>query len=604
MLSALYECYERLLKNPDSGIAPPEYSVARVAGAIVLKRSGGLISIVPLGTEEKGRNATISLIVPDQAGRSGTAPNPYFLCDNPPYLLGVGPDGTLALDKHLASADLHRSILAGVPDEGARAVVAFLDTWNPSVGAEKFFAADRTPRLGAGNLVFRLEGDDRYVHQREAVRHAWHRHQTQSDGALQVIGQCLVTGRTEPIARLHKMVKGVRGAASTGASLVGFNFPAVESYGRSQGENAPVSERAAFGCITALNYLLGQNRHRLDLNGVTVVAWAERSGPEEDMCLALFGDAAGRWETDDTQRQGNEPRVDRVYSETILDVLSNLRAGRPVPDSAVDFERDVRFYILGLSGNRARISVRFWLVNTVGSLLSRLAAYFADMAIIGLRDGKVPPIRQLLLETAPLVDRNRDRVPVGLEAAMATALLQGTQFPQAMYSAILSRMRSDSESSKTRGQKISAARAALVKAYLIRKGRLRSQDARDNGGMYMLDLTRADPAYLLGRLFALMEKAQADANPGINATIKDRYYASASSTPAVVFPMLLRLTQHHLAKSDYAPRIDGLIQSVMQGLNGFPVHLNLDEQGMFVLGYYHQRQALYARNDSGGAQVG
>ncbi|MEW5866552.1 MAG: type I-C CRISPR-associated protein Cas8c/Csd1 [Bacillota bacterium] len=274
-----------------------------------------------------------------------------------------------------------------------------------------------------------------------------------------------------------------------------------------------------------------------------------------------------------------------------------IMRGQNVTEEMASFDKRVRFFILGLAPNSARISIRFWHVDTFGAVLERVRRHFSDMAMVSREGDRPVTVGRLLLETAPSVDRKRENIPPLLVGPLMRAILEGSMYPQSLYAVIIERIRSDFNDPENPRieRKVTYPRAAYIKAHLKRKARLTGDKAMEEALTEMLNTENRNEGYLLGRLFALLEKAQQDANPGINATIKDRYYASASATPGAVFPVLLRLAQHHIAKSEYGGYVDKLIEGVLCDLDSFPAHLNLDEQGLFALGYYQQKNALYKR---------
>ncbi len=598
ILNALFELYERLVADPDIEIPRPGYCVANAAVALEISKDGRITGAVPLGTQKGKRTVPLRLNVPDRVKRtSGDIAN--FLCDNAEYYLGIkgGKTTEAAKRRHELAKALHERILADVDDDGARAVVAFFRNWNPESYAtnEKLLALGETLAEG-GNIVFRLAGDSRFVHERPAAMRAWESYKGTDDPEA-IMGQCLVTGEYGPVARLHKSISGVAGAKSTGATLVSFNFSATESYGKVQGANSPVGERAAFAYATALNWLTANERHRLLMGDTTVVFWAERAGPEENLLLDLFASTVGAYPTSEADASEDGARNDEESTGRVKSLLERIMRGQDVTEEMATFDRGVRFFVLGLAPNIARISIRFWHVDTFGTLLERVRRHFSDMAMVG-REGERPvTVGRLLLETAPSVDRKRENIPPLLVGPLMRAILEGSMYPQSLYAVIIERIRSDfnNPDNPRIERKVTYPRAAYIKAHLKRKARMTGDKAMEEALTEMLNAENKNKGYLLGRLFALLEKAQQDANPGINATIKDRYYASASATPGAVFPVLLRLAQHHIAKSEYGGYVDKLIESILCDLESFPTHLTLDEQGLFALGYYQQRNALYKR---------
>lgn len=600
ILQALYQLYQRLLDERGSGISPPGYSAARVSFALNLSEAGELLDLIDLRAADKAGKQKKPLArdmdVPRQVKRSsGVSAN--FMCDNSGYVLGTDAKGKPKRTQETFSAfrALHREVLTGLDDPGAVAVLAFLEQWNPGKALESPVLKPLWDDLMAGgNIVFRLDRTAGFIHNRPAVRAAWARHSAGRESEEQ--GQCLVTGEFGPIASLHDNIKGVVGAQPTGAAIVSFNLSAFESYGKKQGLNAPVSEAAAFSYVTALNFLLRSDRHRLRIGDATTVFWAERAAAlEEDMLAELIdptGPARGGTAANGSAaaESPGENRRDPQATRLVRDILTRVRDGQPVLAGATQVDPDVRFYILGLSPNVSRLSVRFLHADTFGDFVERIAQHYADMAIDlpAWDEGGVFPIWRIIRETAPLGDSKRAS-PL-LSGALTRSILQGAEYPESLYTAMIARIRAD--------HNINAVRAGVVKACLLRRARIHGNSGKEGMITVSLNEQSADTAYLLGRLFALLEKAQQDATPGLNATIRDRYFGAASATPQAVFPMLLRLAQHHIAKAEYGGSLDKRIEDVVARMSGFPAHLSLEQQGMFVLGYYHQRQAFYKKKSA------
>ena len=608
ILQALYGLYERLLDEPDSDISPPGYSKAKVSYALNLSENGELLDILDLREQGKGKRlVSKDMDVPRQVKRtSGVSAN--FMCDNNGYVLGVvqekGKPIELSDKKYRAMRDLHEEILEGVDDQGACALLTFLRTWNPEhAEGHPVLAPVWDDLMSGGNIIFKLDGTSGYIHERPAIRKAWE--QSIEQTAHENMGQCLVTGRSAPIARVHDSVKGVVGAQSSGAALVSFNLDASTSYGKEQSTNAPVSEEAAFAYVTALNYLLRSDRNRLRIGDTTTVFWAERPAYLEEEILAELldptVDAAKETKGKTSANKGGktEFRRDSQATRMVRDALARVAKGRRLEESMVDVYKDVRFYILGLSPNNARLSVRYWHVDTFGNLLEKIGQHYSDMAI------DLPPwetgsfaVWTIVNATAPLIDGKRDGKSASplLGGALTRAVLLGTDYPQGVYTALLGRIRAD--------QEISPVQAAMIKACLVRHARLSGSKTKEESYTVSLNEECTNTAYLLGRLFAVLEKAQQDASGGkLNATIRDRYFGAASATPQSIFPVLLRLAQHHIAKSEYGGVVDRQIEAIIGELDGFPPHLNLEEQGNFILGYYHQRQALYKKKQTEAEQA-
>ncbi|MBN1943902.1 MAG: type I-C CRISPR-associated protein Cas8c/Csd1 [Phycisphaerae bacterium] len=571
ILQALNQYYDRLAADPKQNIAPFGFSRQKISFCIVVEPDGTLASFQPVVSEVvKGKPLPENLIAPGQAKPPGAGLNPCFLWDNVTYLLGVVPEGREAewAEKRFeAFRDRHLAVEKEISDEAFSSVCRFLKRWQPSQVADHPELADMTKNFGA----FRIRGREGYVHDRPAVQEWW-RKQTanQSEGE---IGRCLVTNETLPLARLHEpKIKGVRDAQSSGALLISFNLDAFESYGKTQSYNSPVSEKAAFQYATALNRLLDDMDRRAQIGDATTVFWTETPTPAEKIVSPFLG--------------GYIPPAQEGEDNELLAALKAfldcLRKGKRDELASQLGTPETKYFILGLSPNASRISVRFWLSGTLGELGTGLARHIRELDIVGLPDERPPTLRDLLRETA----REAKDIPPLLEGGLTRAILMDTDYPQAFYQAILRRIGAD--------RRITPNRAAAIKVVLIR-----------NYGKEIpmsLDVNRPEAAYHLGRWFALLEKIQRD-QPGsekLNTTIKDRFYTCASATPAAVFPRLIQLSQHHLRKIENPGlRItrEKQTQEIADRLNVFPRRLNLEDQGLFHLGYYHQNRDLYTKKE-------
>jgi CRISPR-associated protein Csd1 len=609
ILQSLYNYYQILLKDDSLDIAPPGYSAANVSFALNLSPAGELLDIFPFttkffdGKKERERNYR-RMVVPEQVKRTvGIAAN--FLCDNAAYVLGLSgkeaKDLNYAEKRFEAFRELNTEILAKANSAVARAVIAFLQKHDPQTARQHpVIARHLEALLEGGNLIFQVNGQNALDD--PEIRRVWEEYKL---GQEAVEMQCLVTGELEPIARLHPSIQGVRDANPTGASLVGFNERAYESYNRMKGQglNSPVSQRVASGYGVALNYLLSnQNPNRkIYLGDTTVVYWAESENKGYASAFAALINPEFL-ESESAEDQSARKKAEKKMGETAEKVqkgqaldVAKLREG---------LDDSTRFYVLGLASNAARLAVRFFLTEPFGVFAERIMQHYEDLKIqkeFANQPDYLSPYRILAECVSPKVTRRDDEVKQSwslLGGALMRAVLMGAPYPEGLYAAMLNRIRHDSDEEK-RSVKINYIRAAYIKAHLLRKYRRQDHNPYQEALQMSLNESFTHPAYVLGRLFAVLEKAQREAiGQNINATIKDRYFTSACATPASVFPTLLRLAHHWTAKAEYGGISDRKIQDLLNLLDAkpFPSRLTLDEQGVFVLGYYHQRAAFYAKN--------
>lgn len=579
ILQALTRYYEDLLA--EGKISRPGWVTAKVSYGLVLDEEGRLLQVVPLLTEVEKKNKKVlvsrEMEVPAPVKRTaGVAAN--FLCDNSSYLLGADSKGKpeRTADCFAAAKELHLKLLAEAGSPAARAVKGFFESWDPqTASAHPALSEDWEEILKGGNLIFWFRGEE--VTKDFAVREAWQRQYAAGDNGADE-GICLVTGKRGPVARLHPSIKGVVGAQSSGASLVSFNAPSFCSYGHEQGMNAPTGEYAAQAYTTALNTLLTDRERVCRIGDTTVLFWAEGGGTgyQDFSMAALFGGAPGQAEN---------------YRENdILNALKGLSKGKPVDWDGERLDPDTRFYVLGLAPNAARLSVRFFWQNSFGTLARNVANHYERLEIVQPAFDKRPtlPVGALLRETVNLNARTPEPEP-RLAGDLMLAILNDTPYPATLLYGVALRIRA--ERTVTRG------RAAIIKAYYLKNSR--DENLKEVMTMQLNDQTNYLP-YLLGRLFSVLEAVQAAANPGINATIRDRYFNAASATPATVFPLLLNLAQKHLAKLDKGQEVyyDKQITAIC-GMIGetLPARMNLPEQSAFQLGYYHETQKRYTKKE-------
>ena len=510
--------------------------------------------------------------VPEMVTRSsGVSAN--FLCDNSKYMLGIDADGTnqRVLDCFKAAKERHLSLLRETEGEMAEAVRRFFETWDPEKALNCIEVKERWEDLtDGGNLIFCM--GVHYAQDDPFIQETWEkaRKESSDDGST---GICLVTGKKAEISRIHKTIKGIPGAQSSGAALVSFNAPAFESYGKEQSYNAPVGKYAEFAYTTALNYLLNQRKYTFQLGDSMIIFWAESA--KEEYQAAFFGAA--------------DPKPDN--QEEIKGIFENLKKNMPVSIGNFTLNPDQRFCILSLAPNAARLSVRFFYQDSFGNILKNLSAHYERMSMVkpSWESREYLGVKDMLSETVNQNAKDKSPVP-NMAAFVLQAILSGARYPASLYTDVLIRIRAEQG-------KITWGRAAIIKAYLIRNGNWKE------GENYMgLNEESRERAYVLGRLFSVLESVQMDANPGIKATIRDRYFNSACATPASIFPVLIKLKNSHMKKLERDKGsaklyYEKLLTELMGKLDEYPKRLSLEDQGKFILGYYHQVQKKYEKRE-------
>ncbi len=565
----------------------PGFSTENVGIEVVLEADGQGAAIRSLmAPDAKGKLQPRRMVVPAIERTSGIAAGLFW--DKTAYSLGVtatedddgvrlAGQGKRTEKEHQAFRQTHIDLLADAQDPALQALRAFCETWTPERFSE---LCDDIELLDQG-VVFRL-GSGEFLHDLPAAEELLK--QSGNGGAM-----CLVTGKTAPVARTHIKIKGVAGAQSSGAALVSFNSSAYESHHKSQGDNAPVSESAAFAYGTALNALLDKGSgNNLRIGDATVVFWAsgsDEAAAENLLLEALTGPSAD--ETDPTRDEG-----------VLRDRLSAVAQGKQPSSEALD--PSTRLFVLGLAPNAGRLSVRFWYPGTLDDFACHIVRFWEDCVIEPspfLRNGARVPPRPWALLYDLAARRDAANIPSNLGGDLMRAILTGGRFPATLLAGVMGRIRVEGEPDRGQHGNVDGRRAAMIRAVLTRN---HSQEVP-----MALDEDATDVAYLLGRLFGAYVYAERSFQER-NAGLRQKYIAAASATPARVFPVLMRGYEHNLdglrkaggQKAGSGVRADRAVSTILAalpGANPLPPNLALDEQGRFFVGFYHQTAYFYTK---------
>ncbi|MFZ3140554.1 type I-C CRISPR-associated protein Cas8c/Csd1 [Polaromonas sp.] len=595
ILQALNDYYRRKCDDVDPAQRLPVFGLEQkeIPFLLEITRKGTLVQLIDTRSLNGKKKVAQTFRVPQGVKKtSGVAAN--LLWDNLEYVLGVDTKGKpeRVVEQHAQFVARIKALPAvAQEDAGIQAVLAFLE----NLDLVQLQAQPAWEQALESNAVmsFRLHGDVDLVCQRPAVVNAALNVVADADDRL---AMCLVTGNDAPVQRLHTSIKGVWGAQSSGANIVSFNARAFESYGKTerQGENAPVSQAAAFAYTTALNHLLRKDSsQRIQVGDASTVFWADRESEFESVAADIFGEPHK-----DDPDQG---------AHAVQALFSAMQTGRHG-----GLDEGNRFHVLGLAPNAARISIRFYHCLTLDELGQCIERYFKDLEIVrGSYDPAYPSLKRLLqavcLSTSSQPFGDIEKLPPNLGGAIVDAVFAGpdTPYPSLWLNAAVGRCRAEQAKKTQQGKQapnVPYARAAVIKACLNRQIRRSSASSPnlppEKEFLPMLDLANTNPGYRMGRLFAALEKIQEEASPGLNATIRDRYYGAASSTPVAVFTTLLRLKNAHLKKLPIgrAMGFEKLLGEILNPVADFPKHMPLPDQGRFALGYYHQRQAFFTKN--------
>ncbi len=573
ILQALTDYYELLAGQ--GRIGRPGWSNVKISWALEIDADGQLVSVLPLRhpSDDGKRLLPREMEMPAPVKRSsGIAPN--FLWDNASYILGVDLKGKPERAKacFTAAKEFHHSLLQTVDSPSAKALINFFANWCPEQAASHPILIKHGAELLTGdNLTFFFEGS--MISEDIKIKEAWSEAYGNETSGVKM--RCLVTGKESVPELVHPAIMKVRDAQSSGAALVSFNAPAFCSFGHEQNANAPVSKYAAFAYTSALNYLVADRDHVKLIGNTTIVYWAASGDRQYQDAFAALLD-------------GNS---DQVTDEDLNSLMEAVASGKPYNFEGLPVIPENEFYILGISPNAARLSVRFFWHSNFGTVISNIKKHYEDIMVVTDNRSKWLniPLWALLRETINQKSSDKNPLPQ-LAGDVMRSMISGVRYPETFMNQTVLRIRAEHD--VTRG------RAGIIKGYLIRN----TGDYIDNMikevTTVSLNTESSYPPYVLGRLFAVLEKVQKDANPGINATIKDRFFNSACATPGAVFPILLKLSNSHLKKLDTGKSIywTKQIGELTERLSmQFPTHLLLQDQGAFILGYYHQTQKFYEK---------
>jgi len=603
ILQALVNYYDRLATGQEK-IPAYGWSSEKISYCIVLNDDGSINYIddirSSLQVKKKNIRQPISLIVPafPEGKASGVKAN--YVWDNTAYVLGVSEKPN-KLDEKYQLFWKQVQELDATNSKALQVLQNFPAFWNEY---KQDYSDWNTKDFLDSNVVFRvLSLGNQFVHDCDEFKKQWQNVLEWYVGKLSD-GQCLIEGTTTKIADLHKSIKGVDGGQSSGGLLVSFNKDAFESYGLKKGKNSSVGTDAAFKYVTALNHLLRRgenNKQRLKIGDAITVFWAESANKQT--AVEAEEDFLGNLLNPDTEETASP--TDGQETQSLATLLQQVAQGIPLKELRPDLDPATKFYVLGISPNAARLAIRFWYATTLDEMARHIGQHYQDLRLEPQFGSALPEIWKLTYATAPIYTDNgkqktdADKISPQLAGNLARAVFTGQLYPQSLLSQVLLRMRLDGV--------VSFTRVALCKAVINREIRLNQKNTQEIP--MSLDIEEKNPAYRMGRLFAVIEEMQKKAlGEEIKATIRDRYWGAASATPALVFPMLERNMMNHLSKirktesypagkdkppitgQKLAGFLDWQIGQIKEGMETFyPKSLNLQEQGRFAIGYYHQR---------------
>lgn len=591
LISALCDYYDIL---SDSGKVLPEgYSGVKIHFLVGLSPEGQIAEIVDYCQQvpapaPKGRAKTVSqprlLLMPKRTEKSGIEAN--IVEHRPLYLFGLNTDKDAlcpndrtdkAKKSHEDFVKKQLAFLKGLDTPLINAYRHFVKSWTPETETENPHLLALGKAYSTSGFAFCLAGQPHILLQDEPdIKKAWEAFRGAEEKSDGVSSQCAITGEVSPIALIHDKIKGVPGGLATGNILVCFKGEAVESYGKAQSLNSNISETAMKKYTEALNYLLSDRRHRVMLDDVVLLHWAVSENE-------LYGKIVNAGVFQDDDEKMDDAETDSLLEKIMESAREAVLSGQRLKVSEY-IDDNVSFYMVGLKPNSARLAVEFIYRNRFGDMLRNIVRHQEDLRIS--ENGKPIPLWRIKKE---LINpkSTRDTLDPALLSRLLEAIFNGYRYPEGLLATVIRRIKCDSNTENNSCMKLNPTRISIIKAYLNRRSRLSGQKEEIT---LALDKENKAPAYLCGRLFAVLERLQQDASGNtLNRTIKDVYFASACSTPAIRFPYLLKLAQHHIPKASSGGYWNYMTGEIMASLNGeFPRTLTLEEQGKFILGYYHQ----------------
>ena len=604
ILQALYNYYEAMRKA--HRIATPGLEVKPIRWVIVIREDGTFIRLKDLKDPSDKKSKGQDYLVPAGLKRSGKCPPAQPFWDNRKYILGYeeSAEGVSPCTDRLADFKRVMAEIAELyPDNSSfQAVCRFYDHYR---GAETPLPEEaHTERILASDwMTFQLQGDTELL----ATQDDAHDYAAQAYNTEENLGRCLITGEEKPLAAFHARI--VAPSSQAGATIASFNDPAYLSYGKKQGENAPISKYASFAHTTALNDLLRNEQTRYTLGDISYVFWnsnLDDSSINETFRTVIFegvreDDTQEPSDTDDEQpkRRGKSKKKAPNPTQATYKVLEQFKAIRGNRGQGQHWEDERQFYVLGLTAG-GRITIKYWQQGTVSEIFDRVYQHLVDMNIIrwdGNVDEENPPLRSLYGIVKSVSSPSKSSTfATNLVQSIVESVLNGPPYPMTLQQACINRI--------TQERTVTELRAAILKGCINRKARIYNNITTLD---MALDKQNDNIAYLAGRLFAVLEQIQqASLGKGVNATIRDRFYASASTRPNMVMGRLIALSNHHLSKlrkekPGLAVTFEKLLGEIFSLIPAevptFPATFSLDEQSLFAVGYYHQKVNSYKKKE-------
>ena len=605
MLRALSEYYDCLCRQKDSGLVPDGYSKVGVNYNLVLNADGSVKEILPyvnmVNDGKKTKEVPRDELFPFRNSVPGIAAE--TIDHREKYLFGIEWDKQgekLVVTKNSLHAfskckEKNLAFLDGLSSPVVDAFKSFLQRWKPENEFDNPSLEVLGKKYGGAKFIITSEADAaiRPLNRDPLVKKKWEnslRSGTIPDDA--VMGQCSVSGKFGQIARIHDKLTGIQGGLATGVNIVCLKSSAFWSYGRKESYNSSVSQEAMEKYTKAFNYLASAPNHKQALDDMTLLCWAMTKESEKPYIQA-FNTGVGFFHLQEKDPAEAERAERETREKALASIFRQLAQGKEADWKDFGVDKSTEFYLLGVKPNSSRLAVKIFEHNSFGNMMLNIERHHADMRLSP--EDKQMPI-WLLVKALKSPVASKDALPPDLSTKMLQSILNGAPYPRYMLDTAVRRAKTDQDDTSKKFYAVSRDRARIIKACLTRMNMIKK------GELNMLNTQNKDGAYNCGRLFAVLEMIQQRALPGINATIKDKFFSSACSTPYLVFPRLMKLSQSHLGKLDKGSVIfyEKCIQEILSSLgDSFPKAMNMEKQGMFILGYYQQKENLFEKKNEG-----
>ncbi len=591
LIKALCEYYDILAKA--GKVLPAGYSNVKIHYLVCLTHEGQIAEIINYQNKEeiaagkgklKEKWVPQDVMMPQRTEKTGIESN--FIEHRPAYLFGLNwaEEGLTAEDRtgkakksHEAFVEKNLTYLEGIDTPVVNAYRTFIQNWKPEEETQNPQLLKLGKDFAKSNFIFCLSGyPDLLLQEDRLVKERWETEKEHPSGDADIrISQCAVGGAVEPIARIHNKIKGVYGGLATGSVLIGFNNASEGSYGLEQSYNSNISESVMKKYTEALNYLLSDSKHKVLLDDMTVVFWAmsENESNEALISAMLFGQA------DKMDVSQVEKMLESVMQAAPTGKITKDRLAIPA-----SIDSDVDFYMVGFKPNSSRLAMKFIYRRRFADVLYHIARHQADMKMAD----NMRPVSFFRIRNELISPKSKaENVNPAILTKLFEAVLYGTDYPVSLLDTVVRRVKTDLDSDRN------MVRTGIIKACINRNY------AKKEELKVALNKDNDNQAYVCGRLFAVLEKLQQEASGNaLNRTIKDAYFASAMSNPAMVFPKLLKLAQNHMNKVKRPVFFDKLISEIVGKVHEeFPKALSLQNQGRFAVGYYQQHQNFYEKTD-------